>query len=70
MRSVVVDSGFSFNGSGPINRSRLAFNVEFQKTRPSTTDPGQPTVKSTKRFLQSTAAIKIEKVSDFLKNST
>ena len=36
--------------------SRFALRNELEKTRPSPTEPGQPTVNSMKRFLWSTAA--------------
>ena len=32
------------------SRSRLAFKDEFENTRPSATEPGHPTVRSTNRF--------------------
>lgn len=40
----------------PRRRSRFFLRKEFEKTRPYATEPGEPTVNSTKRFLWSTAA--------------
>jgi len=32
------------------SRSKFAFKDEFENTRPSATDPGHPTIRSTNRF--------------------